>query len=289
MTPSVDSPSRPDAVRLARIWAERVAAARASPDSVEVLETLAAGWLAPLLADPSGEDDEAFRQVAFHARNLGASGLLASQSVLQAVFLRDILSETLGPNAPLTRRAEHLIRLAADAHATGASQRQSALARRARIEAAPIIHLPGIAIVGFAAATDDPDLMDSLVGRLLRECAGHGETHAVVDVRGAPTEDPLLHRTLAGFSHRDPGTRYTLVVTGLAEPEVTRAAVADLGARLASLGFAASVETWLTERLHKPSQFEGPLRMTHTPPQSENAMLTSVGRSSDRRHKQEKP
>ena len=140
-----------------------------------------------------------------------------------------------------------LVRILADAHALGALEREKARARRARQAAAPVLCLPKRAVVGFVADTADADLLDGVMARVLRECAGRGVKEAVLDVAGSRREDELLHRTIAGFAASPESKRVVLVVTGLASVARCRAQLEDLGADLSEVKLFDALDRYLSD------------------------------------------
>jgi hypothetical protein len=191
--------------------------------------------------------------VALAARRLASEGRPASAAVLRCLALEDALFAVLGPDHGLDRLARELVRVAADAHQVGHAERERERMKRRLIDATPVVRLGERAVLGFLLGAMDADTVDALMGRVMRVAVGTGAPRIVVDVAGAPPDDDLFHRTVLGFLASEVGHRRHLVITGLRDPERTRAALAALGARLEGLTLAGELGPLLEALLGGPS------------------------------------
>lgn len=234
-----------DVDRLTEQWLTRVQALKVLTEERALLGSVVRGWL-EALEKPDDATDVAER-VALYGRSLGTDGQPASAAVLQGVLLRDILAASPDIDPEIVTRSTELIRILADAHALGSLEREKLRARRARQSAAPVLCIAGVGVIGFIADTADADLVDGVVARVLRECAGRGERQAIIDIGGARREDQLIHRTIAGFTTSSDAERYHLVVTGLASLSRTRMALEELKANFERLTLAETLDEFLAQ------------------------------------------
>lgn len=213
-------------------WIEALSEARVLTESKAALESQLGPWLVALEAAGSGDEgarSELLRLVALYGRALGAEGRPASAAVMQVTLL-DRLYRAQGPISPaLAATLDEMLRVIADAHDLGASQRLRQRQLRGLKEWSPVLRWADRAVIGFLVGGMEAELVDAIFGRVLRECAGTGVEHAVIDVFGAPPDDELLHHTVRGFAEAKDLERYHLTITGLRNPEATRRALDALG------------------------------------------------------------
>ncbi len=233
-----------DVDALTEQWLGRVQALKVLTEDRTLLGSVVRGWL-EALQKPDDATDLSER-VALYGRSLGTDGQPASAAVLQGVLLRDILAAA-DAGEDIVTRTTGLIRILADAHALGSLEREKLRARRARQSAAPVLCIAGVGVIGFVADTADADLVDGVVARVLRECAGRGERQAIIDIGGARREDQLIHRTIAGFTTSGDADRYHLVVTGLGPVSRTRIALEGLNANFERLTLAETLDGFLAQ------------------------------------------
>ncbi len=194
---------------------------------VPALRVQLSGWLQLIATLDNADRDELLRQVALHARNLGTEGRPASAAIMQVYLLEEALRHAECEMQPLRPCLVELLRVVADAHALGASCRQDRRFKD-RLGASPIITLPNQAVLGFLVGSMQAELIDTVLGRLLRAAAGCDEAKTILDVSGAPKDDETFHRSLHGFATAPDFAGMTLIVCGLEDPETTRAALTKL-------------------------------------------------------------
>lgn len=215
-------------------WVRRMAAAKVLMGEKEGIEAELSGWLELLDRAVAGEawaETELSRLVALHARNLGAEGRPASAVLMQIILLDETLQEV--GRADQTRELiQHLLRLVADAHEAGVTQRLTAKHRKRLSAMAPVIRLGDRAVVGFLLGPMQPELLDALVGRVLREAVRSGAKVAVIDCLGADRDDEIFHRTIAAMQKQPPGDRLRLILTGLRDPDRSRQELERFGVDL---------------------------------------------------------
>ena len=213
-------------------WMTALTAARVLTDTREAMEAQLGPWLSALEAAGAGDDaakGELLRLVALYGRALGAEGKPASAAVLQVALL-DRAFRGRGPISDhLSATLDEMLRVIADAHDLGATQRLRQRNLRALRESSPVFRWADRAVIGFLIGGMEAELVDAMFGRVLRECAGAGVDHAVIDVFGAPPDDQLFHHTIRGFADAKELDRYHLTITGLRDPEATRRALDQLG------------------------------------------------------------
>lgn len=190
------------------------------------------GWLERLWPPERGDIDELYRQVAMHGRNLGVEGRPASAALMQILLLEDTLTALAGPDHPRRVELREMTRIMVDAHAVGAGQRQTTAHHKELMNSAPLVNLPSLGPVVFVVGPMTRDILDTALGRVLRKCAGMGAHQAGLDVSSSTVDADLLHCTLRGFAHSDPGKRYRLTVFGLEDPNATLQALQTLGCPL---------------------------------------------------------
>lgn len=201
-------------------WLRHLEAHRLLMAPAPALAAQLSGWVEQL--DPGADDhQELLEQVALHARDLGADGKPASAALTQIALLEDALIDARIDIEPLRDRLRELARVVADAHALGAASRLERRFRRT-LSGAPVVQLPGQAVVAFMVGPMDADVIDALVGRLLRAAAGLGAPRIVLDVSSAEPDDEVFHRSLEGFAKGRDFQSFSLAVTGLRDAAATR-------------------------------------------------------------------
>src|SRR5262249_15472065 len=143
----------------------------------EAIAALLGRWLT-FFAPASGGDEaaskELFKLVAFHARGLGGEGRPASAALMQFLALADVLGDAGALREPEAKLIRELPRIVADSHALGASERAKTRHHLEIRDFSPIIRLGDSTIVGFLLGAMETDLIDAMIGRVLRECARTG-------------------------------------------------------------------------------------------------------------------
>lgn len=205
-------------------------------------------WLA--LLGPAMEHDQAaahelYKLVAFHARALGAEGRPASAALMQIWLLQDLMPPGA---APLMRE---LGKVTADAHALGAAERAKNRHQLEIRDFSPVVRLGDETIVGFLLGAMESDLIDAMIGRLLREAARSGADHVVLDCFGAARDNAVFHRTVEAFLRHEIGIRLTLILAGLRDPDATRAALTALGCNMERVRFEQDINAAIAARLGK--------------------------------------
>jgi hypothetical protein len=213
----------------------------------EAVASELAGWLAHLREATPEARSELNRQVALHARALGAEGRPASAALAQLQLLRDALGDA--GDAELLRALE---RITVDAHAAGAAARQQRHHARVLQRSAPILHLPGVAVAGFLVGSMEAEVVDALFGRLLRAMVGTPEPRLILDVGCAPPDDDTFHRTLLGFTQAPEFAGRVLRVSGLPDPDATAAALARLQVPAGRIRLFARFEEALAPTVNVP-------------------------------------
>lgn len=215
-------------------WIRRMAAAKVLMGEKEGIESELSGWLELIDRTVAGEawaETELLRLVAVHARNLGAEGRPASAVLTQIILLDETLAEA-GRAEETRTLIQQLLRLVADAHEAGVTQRLTAKHRKRLSAMAPVIRLGERAVVGFLLGPMQSELLDALVGRVLRETVRCGAEVAVIDCLAADRDDELFHRTIAAMQKQPPGDRLRVILTGLRDPERSRQDLARFGVDL---------------------------------------------------------
>jgi hypothetical protein len=209
------------------LWIRRLEEHRVHMAPIPALRSQLSGWLQLIATLDQTDKDDLLRQVALHARNLGTEGRPASAAIMQVHLLEEALRHAECELSPLRPYLTEMLRVVADAHALGASSRQ-ARNFRDRLGQAPIVTLPGQAVLGFLVGGMQAELIDTVLGRLLRAGAGCDEAKTILDVSAAPRDDETFHRSLFGFASAPEFEGMTLVVCGLEDPEVTKIALQRL-------------------------------------------------------------
>src|SRR5262249_44785256 len=127
-------------------------------------------YVGPAADGDASSSHELYKLVAFHARSLGAEGRPASAALMQVVLLEDIVREAMKetPKA-LSQVIRELMRVVADAHALGSSERAKNRHNLEIRDFSPVIRVGEKTIMGFLLGNMDADLIDAMMGRLLRE------------------------------------------------------------------------------------------------------------------------
>lgn len=235
-----------DTRRVLERWLTLLGEARLLMGPRDAVASELSGWLEQL-ADPSPEArDELLRQVALHARGLGAEGRPASAALGQLHLLRDALGDD--EDAGL----RELERVTVDAHASGAAARGQRMQARLLERSAPLIHIPGVAVAGFLVGSMAPEVLDALFARLLQAVVGTPEPRLILDISGAPRDDETFHHTLLGFTRLPDFAGRVLRVSGVEDPDRTAEALAKLQVPPGRIRLFARFEDALGPRVNDP-------------------------------------
>lgn len=236
-------------------WLTKLEAAHVLMGAREAAEAELGRWLSYLSQAASGDDSaerELFKLVAFHARGLGAEGRPASAALMQAVLLQDVVIGIYGakPGSPappsgLLAVLRELLRVVVDAHALGSSERTKLRHHLEIRDFSPVIRLGSKTIVGFLLGAMERDLIDAMIGRLLREAARTHADEVVLDVFGAARDNETFQRTIQAFLRSEVGCRIRLTLSGLRDAEGTKRALAALGCNMERVRFEPDVNTAL--------------------------------------------
>ncbi|MFO0725158.1 MAG: hypothetical protein U1E65_15360 [Myxococcota bacterium] len=217
-------------------WAQRVSAERLFQRDKESALTEMAAWLPLIDAASRGDADaerELYKLVAFFGRSTGMEGLPPSTGIARLILLGEAITEVDPPSAPralITLRA--LIRVAADAHALGQGERHNIERIKELREYSPVFRWSPTTVVGFLLGSMASEVLDPLIGRLLREAAASGARRVILDVSGAPPDDDRFHRTIEEILGKNAELRVELVLSGLRDPERTLSALRAVGTDL---------------------------------------------------------
>ncbi|MEQ8276759.1 MAG: hypothetical protein RMA76_26805 [Deltaproteobacteria bacterium] len=209
-------------------WLERLAAARVTMAGAEAVASEFAGWLELLERATEGDssaEGDLYRLCAMHGRRLGQEGRPASAAILQPLLLADVL----GPDHRFAGRVRELVKIIADAHALGTTERLETRQNKMLRTSTPVLRVPG-AVVGWIVGPMLADTIDAIAGRLFAECAAAGASKAILDLSTAQAPNDVFFRTIAGYTKSDIAPKYRLVLTGVEDIDATRAAIAALGA-----------------------------------------------------------
>ncbi len=179
-------------------------------------------WIVAAVGGDPAAEAELLRIVALDARNLAQESRAASTVVTQSMLLDEAWPE---PPHAVRRLTRLLVRVAADAHALGAMGVREAAHRRLLADHTPVVPIEG-RWLGFLMGPPDPDVIDGVLGRLLRAAAGAGAKEVGLDLSASPGPDPVLLRTLDGFAGMDTGPVRRLTVLGLETPQTLRVELA---------------------------------------------------------------
>lgn len=238
--------------RLHAEWLSRLEAAHVLMGAREGVGIELNRWLSQL--GPSADGDlsaahELYKLVAFHARGLGAEGRPASAALTQALLLEDSLRSLVEITPPLRDVLREILRVVADAHALGHSERAKNRHHLEIRDFSPVIRVGERTIMGFLLGAMESDLVDAMIGRLLREAARTDADRVVLDTFGAARDNDTFHRTLQAFMRSEIGCRVNLVLTGLRDAEATRAALQALGCNMERIRFEPDINTAISEML----------------------------------------
>jgi hypothetical protein len=237
---------------IAESWVTRLEAAHVLMGSKDAIQSELARWLAhlgPTIDGDASQARELYKLVAFHARNLGAEGKPASAALMQALLLDDAVREGIGSEASVRDVMREVMRVVADAHALGASERAKNRHNLEIRDFSPVIRVGDKTIMGFLLGAMETDLIDAMIGRLLRETARTSADVVVLDTFGAARDNDTFHRTVQAFMRSEVGCRITLVLTGLRDPEATRTALKALGCNMERLRIEPDINTAIAQTL----------------------------------------
>jgi hypothetical protein len=235
-------------------WVQRLEHAHVLMGPREAVAAALDRWLAHLGSAADGDTGaarELYKLVAFHARALGADGRPASAALMQALLLQDALETVLGAQAALRNVMREICRVVADAHALGHSERAKNRHHLEIRDFSPVVRLGERTVLGFLLGAMDSDLIDAMAGRLLREAARSSAERVVLDTFGAARDNETFHRTIQAFLRSEVGCRVHLTLTGLRDPEATRASLAALGCNMERVHFEPDVNSAIATTLEK--------------------------------------
>ena len=214
-------------------WATRVGAERLFQRDKESALTEMAGWIPLLDAATSGDEAserELYKLVAFHARSAGMEAQPPSTVVARLVLLGEAIAEAApASSAKSVALVRALIRVAADAHALGQTERFTGVRLRELRDISPVFQWSPTTLVGFLLGSMASEVLDPLIGRLLREAVASGARRIVIDVSGAPPDDDRVHRTVEEILGENAELRLEPVLCGLRDPDATRAKLVAMG------------------------------------------------------------
>lgn len=233
-------------------WLARLEGAHVLMGAREGIAAELGRWLDPLLAAGAGDQSaahELYKLVAFHARGLGGEGRPASAALMQVLLLQD----AVGPaEPPLAEVLRELLRIVVDAHALGASERSRNRHHLEIRDFSPVVRLGEHTVIGFLLGAMDSDLIDAMIGRLLRETARSGARHVVLDAFGAARDNDTFHRTIQAFLRSEVGSGVHFTLCGLRDTESTREALEQVGCRMDRLHFEPDINTAIDHALAAP-------------------------------------
>ncbi|MCK6547527.1 hypothetical protein L6R52_16885 [Myxococcota bacterium] len=230
-------------------WIHRLESAHVLMGPREAIAHELGRWLEHLGPAASGDESaarELHKLVAFHARALGAEGRPASAALTQVLLLEDAI-DAVAASPALRPVFRELLRIVADAHALGASERAKNRHQLEIRDFSPVVRLGETALLGFLLGSMESDLIDAMLGRLLRETVRTGATHVVLDAFGAARDNDTFHHTIAAFQRHEIGGRVHLTITGLRDPDATRDALAALGCNMDRLAFTADANSAIAD------------------------------------------
>lgn len=201
-------------------------------------------WLELLDAGAAGDvgaSAELLRLVALHTKGLGYDGRPSSAVVMQVARLQDaLLAQETAPDPAILRLVGEMVRVAADAQALGQSDRLQERALNELKHRSPVFRLPH-AVLGCLVGAMRAELMDALLGRMLRECTRHGLDQLILDVSSADDLDDRFYRTIQGLFTSPDVPPVSLTLTGLRDLDGARAALAELGVDTRRLRLASEL------------------------------------------------
>ena len=175
-----------------------------------------AHWISLLhgaCAEDGWSEAELYRIVALHTRNLGADGHPASAALMQALLLQETLMSSAANKAPMDRVIREILRVVADAHALGHSQRIRKKHRNQLRDGSPVFSHHGTT-TGCLIGQIDAELLDQVCTRIIREAQCSQATRVVIDVSGATIDPELFRRTLGDFSQVEGIEQAKIIVSG---------------------------------------------------------------------------
>lgn len=238
--------------RIRMEWLSRLEAGHVLMGAREAVAAELDRWLGQLGAAIEGDPaaaHELYKLVAFHARALGAEGRPASAALMQALLLEDTLASIPALDASGRTILREIQRVVADAHALGHSERSRNRHHLEIRDFSPVIRVGEKTIMGFLLGAMDSDLIDAMVGRLLREAARHEADVVVLDTFGAARDNDTFHRTIQAFMRSEIGCRIKLVLTGLRDAQATKQALAALGCNMDRIRFEADINAAIAQTL----------------------------------------
>ncbi len=213
-------------------WLERLQSAGVTMAQPDAAASEFGGWLELLTRAADGDasaEGDLYRLCAMHGRRLGQEGRPASAAILQPLLLADTLMAEQGNDHRFTRHVRELVKIVADAHALGQTERLESRQNKMLRTSTPILRTSGV-VLGWIVGPMLADTIDAIVGRLFAECAAAGAERAVLDLSTAHAPNDVFFRTVAGYTKSDLAPKYRLVLTGVEDADAMRASIAALGA-----------------------------------------------------------
>ncbi|MBI2373625.1 MAG: hypothetical protein HYV07_06465 [Deltaproteobacteria bacterium] len=210
------------------LWSRRLGPAGRS------VEGDLAAWLERLEKAIEGDEVNASEILDFASllgRRLGLERRPASTALTLALALSDALRE-LGVTTPeaesLTRR---LAAVLVDAHALGTREDAEDRHQKQLRDASPIVRLEDRAVIGFLIGPSSSDLLDAMVGRLLRESVAASAPDLAIDVFGTERLDDRFFQTIAALTKSDQAAHVRrVVITGARDQDAVLDALVRSGA-----------------------------------------------------------
>lgn len=225
-------------------WVSQLAQEKLLMAEREALTAELGSWLQLLEAGAAGDPgatSELLRLVALHCKTLGYDGRPASAVVMQIARLEDaFLAQGPTPTPAVLRSIREMVRVAADAQALGQSERLKERAIDELKHRSPVFHLPH-AVLGCLMGAMRAELMDALLGRMLRECTRHGLDQLILDISCADDPDDRFFRTIHGLFTSPDVPPVSLTITGARDVGAMRAALHKLGVDTPRLRYAAEL------------------------------------------------
>lgn len=239
--------------RIRAEWIHRLEQAHVLMGPRDAIDSELGRWLDHVGATASGDESaarELHKLVAFHARALGAEGRPASAALTQVLVLEESV-DAIHPGAALGPVFRELLRIVADAHALGASERAKNRHQLEIRDFSPVVRVGEATLLGFLLGSMESDLIDAMLGRLLRETVRTGAEHVVLDAFGAARDNDTFHHTIAAFQRHEVGGRVHLTITGLRDADATREHLASLGCNMERLHFAADANSAIAAAIER--------------------------------------
>jgi len=219
-------------------WTARADAERVLERDREASIAEVAGWIALALSarDDTSATNELLKLVALHGRMAGAEGRSASALALRMGALDEAWKAAASDSyRSVSGVLRTMTRVALDAHGLGAAEARDARHHRAIRDMTPVFRAGVGRVVLILIGPMIPELIDSAMARLLNTCAAEEASTAVIDVLGAAPDDARFHETVAALLRDPAGYKLSLVLTGLADPDRTRAGLTAAGAEMARI------------------------------------------------------